>query len=127
MVMKQAVTSAVAVSNVPDANEIVVGQVNNVSPQPGGMPIGITATATILLGAGTTSCRLRVRRNTLTGTVVADSGAVAATASTRVARAVNDDDYLQDVAAMTYVLTVECAAAAAAATVEALSLQLTYQ
>lgn len=115
-----AITNATVVTNA----ETVVCTLPNVITPFGGLLIKFLAFVNISLAASTTSLRLRIRRDSLTGTAIFDSGAITAgiAASTLANVLAGGQDQPGEVAA-TYVLTVQTVGAAANHTVNATQLQ----
>lgn len=124
--LKAPTTTVVTNPTMVTTAETVIATLTAISPSTGGEPIALTAWADITLAASTTGLTLRVRRQSLTGTVVATAGPIAATASARVIADMDCTDFPGDVAGFVYVLTAQAAAASANATVNAVSLAAVY-
>lgn len=100
--------------------ETVVATLTGCSTSAAGKAIRLAAEYTITNGAGTTALTTRIRRDSLTGTVVHEVNAVqieTAAGSTEDHDIEADDSFSSDVFNQTYVLTVQQTAATANGTV----------
>lgn len=96
--------------------ETVIATVSGVSTYRPGETLRIVATASITLGTATTALTFRVRRDSLTGTVVNQADPVqieTAAASTEDHTITCEDNLSGEIANATYVLTVQQTAASA--------------
>lgn len=79
--------------------------------------------AAFTVGTSGTAVQFRIRRTNVAGTVVADSGALTATAATLRADSIMGLDIAPALTGQTYVLTLQVTAGAAASTVTATALE----
>lgn len=116
-------THAITNATVVTTAETVVATLNGVNPSPNTI-VGLLGWLAMTVGTAGTAVRIRIRRDSLTGTVVADTGAVTAgiAAAAVAALDVNGDDSPGDVASQTYVMTVQQTAATGNATINAVAL-----
>ena len=109
------------------ATETAVCEVDGIATRPGGSTVALSAAVSLTVGTTGASVQLRIRRGSGTGgTLVADTGAVNATAGTIVAVPINGQDSPGEVAGESYTLTVTVASATAASTVHQAGLTATY-
>lgn len=96
--------------------ETVVATLSNVGTTRPGEPIKLKGWAQITTGGSTTAITLRVRRDTLTGTLVGEGNpenVSAAAGSTEAHEISTQDSFAGEVPSQTYVLTAQQTAAAA--------------
>ena len=115
------------VASPADATEIVVASVKVGSVGDASSRVLLNAWTAFTYGANATGVRLRIRQGSLTGTVVADTGALTAGAAAAAleARTLRGVDAPGEVASQTYVLTMQVAGATTASTISALVLDAT--
>ncbi len=121
-------THAITTASVPAATETVVATLTGVDTQWPDTNIALDSWLAFTTGTLVTAVRLRLRRDSLTGTVVADSGAVTAgvAASSPSQFDISGDDSIPASANRTYVLTVTTTGAGTNGTVTAVELNATY-
>lgn len=96
--------------------ETVVATISNVSTYQPGEKIHLSAQAQLTTGVGTTAVTPRIRRDSVTGTVVNEANAItigAAAGSTESFEVQCEDSFSGEVANQTYVFTLEQAGASA--------------
>lgn len=96
--------------------ETVVATISGISNGSAGVPIRLRGVAQLTTGTNTTAVTPRIRRDSLTGTVVNEANAItvgAAAGSTEVFDVDADDFVSGEVANATYVLTLQQTAASA--------------
>lgn len=99
---------------VTTTSETVVATVSGINTYAPGAPIRLKGFVQLTTGTATTAVTLRVRRDSVTGTVVNEPNAEqieAAAGSTEGHEVLCDDSFAGEVAGQTYVLTVEQTAA----------------
>lgn len=108
--------------------ETVIATVTGVSTSMGDTVILLKAYAAFTTGAGATSRRLRIRRDSLTGAIVKDSGVITAgvAASAVTADGIEGNDSIPASGSRTYVLTGLFSGGAATTAINAVSLTAEY-
>lgn len=121
-------TNTITTTSIPAATETVIATLTGIDTVFSETNIILDAWAAFTTGTLVTAARLRIRRDSLTGTVVADTGAVTAgiAASAPTTMAVNGNDPLPASANRTYVLTLATTGAGTNDTVTAVELQAAY-
>lgn len=116
-------TTTITTTSVPAATETVVATLAGVNPSVGNL-VFLYGWVAITTGTLVTAVQIRIRRTGLTGTLVADSGAVTAgvAASAPSIFDINGQDTPGDVNGITYVMTVQTTGAGTNDTVTAVSL-----
>jgi len=114
--------SATVVGSPATSAEVVVAQISIGPELAVGLGVLLFAYATLTVGTDGTSIVTRLRRDSLTGTVIKASGATNATAAQLVDRAIQGFDATPTLPGEVYVLTLTVAAASAASTVTATEL-----
>jgi hypothetical protein len=106
------------------AAETIIAQLTNVGTDGPTQAVLLQGWAAFTVGTTGTAVRLRLRADSLTGTLVADSGAVTGgiAAAALVQENVQGDDAPGDVDGKTYVMTLQVTGGSAASTVSAVSL-----
>lgn len=120
------IQSTVAVVASPAlAAETIIAQLNGVTLDSPSRHVDLSGWAAFTVGTTGTAVRLRIRQKDLTGNVVADSGALTGgiAAAGLVAQDVEGQDQPGDVAAFTYVLTLQVTGGSAVSTVTATKLR----
>lgn len=107
------------------AAETVIATLANVSTDTPSRKVDLSGWAAFTVGATGTAIRLRVRQTSLTGTLVADTGALTGgiAAAGLVAQDVEGQDIPGDVAAFVYVLTLQVTGGSGASAVTAVKLR----
>lgn len=108
--MPAAGTRTVSVSTTTDvaltaATEAVVMTLPGISTDGPGQIVSITASLSLTTAAGATTTTLRVRRSSLTGTLVGEANATTTAATTTFAFPISFDDSPGEVASQPYVIT----------------------
>lgn len=119
------VNSIAVVASPALAAETVIAQLNGVTLDSPAKKVDLSGYAAFTVGATGTAIRLRIRQNSLTGTVVADTGAITGgvAAANVVTQDVEGQDQPGDVAAFTYVLTLQVTGGSGASAVTAVKLR----
>lgn len=109
--------------------ETVIATLSGINSRSVGNPINLNGFCVVTLGASTTSIVLRVRQDSVTGTVVGASSSTSTAQATlaTVAGAIEvQDNSAVEYSNKTYVMTVVCTAATANSTVVAATLAAVY-
>lgn len=121
-------TDTIADASVAAATEEVIATLTGVNTSNAETRIALSAWAAFTTGTLVTAAQMRIRRDSLTGTLIADSGdvtaGIAATAPTTMAIAA--DDTIPASGNRIYVLTLETTGAGTANTITGVSLQATF-
>jgi hypothetical protein len=119
------IISTTIVASPAAAAETTVAQIKVGSVADPTSALDLSGWVAFTVGTNGTAVRLRIRNGSITGTVVADSGALTGgiAAAALVAQDVEGFDTPGDVASLTYVLTVTVTAGSAASTVTAVKLR----
>lgn len=112
--------STTVVASPAAAAETTIGQVQVTTDA--AAVVAMMGFVSYTVGTSGTAVRLRIRADSLTGTVVADSGALTRTAATLVGDFVVGSPTQVEIASRLFVLTMQVTAGAAASTVSALML-----
>jgi hypothetical protein len=117
-------TTKVVVASPAGAAETIIATLANVSTDGPSQQVNLAGWAAFTVGTSGTAVRFRIRESSLTGTLVADSGAVTGgvAAGNLLTGEVNGIDLPGDVAGLVYELTMQVTAGAAASTVSAVAL-----
>lgn len=129
MVMNRTLsTNVLAAATVVAATETVVAQLNGVATSAADTVIDLDGWLAFTTGTLVTAIRLRIRRDSLTGTVVADSGAITAgvAASAPHNLSIDGRDSIPASGQRSYVLTVETTGAGTNGTPTACDLAANY-
>lgn len=103
---------------VTTTTETVILTFPAISTPNAGSQVTIQADMDITWGTGTTTGRFRIRRGTgITGTIVADTGALSYTAGSTYDSSITGEDTPGEVAGQAYVVTVQAAGASGNSTV----------
>lgn len=124
-----AFTYSAANQTIVTTAETVIATLSSINSRSVGVPINLNGFAVVTLGASTTSLVLRVRQDSLTGSVVGASSSTStaqATLATVAAAIEVQDASAVEYANKTYVLTAVCTAATANSTVVAATLAAVY-
>lgn len=121
-------TNTITNTAVVAATETVIATLTGINSAGPDTQIVLDAWAAFTTGTLVTAARLRIRRDSLTGTAVADTGAVTAgiAASAPTVMGVNGQDSIPESANRTYVLTLTTTGAGTNDTVTAVELQAAY-
>lgn len=119
------ILSTTVVASPALAAETTIAQIVLGSVADAGTQIDLSGWAAFTVGTAGTAVRMRIRSGSITGTVVADSGALTGgiAAAALVAQDVEGVDTPGDVASLVYVLTLQVTAATAASTVSKVKLR----
>lgn len=111
-------TTTTIVASPAAAAETVVGQINNVSVDVPTRKLLLMAWILFTVGTNGTSANIRIRQTSLTGALVAQTGAYAAgfVAATPFPMFIGTTDIPGDVAGFTYVVTLQVTAGSAPST-----------
>lgn len=112
--------SGTVVASPADANEVVVAQINIGDDLAVAEGVALAFWMTLTVGTAGVSILTRIRRDSLTGTVIKASGAETATAAQLVQRSIAGFDTTPTLPNEVYVVTVAVASATAASTITAL-------
>lgn len=125
MLPKLGSTTAITNASLVTTAETVVATLQIPGPASPSAVVLLEGYVALLTGTGTTGVTVRLRQNSVTGTVVATSGVVTqgVAAGAVDTFSINGQDTPGDVASMIYVLTVQQAGASANGTVNAVALQ----
>lgn len=129
MVMNRTLsTDVIGDASVAAATEEVIGTLNGFATNAADTEIALTAWVAFTTGTLVTAAQLRIRRDSLTGTVVADSGDVTAgiAASSPTTMAINGTDNIPPSGQRSYVLTLETTGAGTANTITGLNMAGNY-